>query len=93
MKYYVLEIAEGDEKIKGISASTFSDDEKTDEQNRFDAIASANQKLATSKSNLYKSDLVLVIDENGGIIDNRKLNNPYWKAKEVQPTVQPTEEA
>lgn len=84
MKYYVLEIAEGDAKIKGTSVSTFGDAEKTDEQNKFDAIASANQKLATSKSNLYKSDLVLIIDENGGIIDDRKLLNPYWKEPQTE---------
>lgn len=78
MRYYVLEISDGDNKIKGVSVSTFADENKTDEQNKFDAIASANQKLATAKSPLYKTDLVVVVDENGGIVDDRKLKNPYW---------------
>jgi len=84
MKYYVLEIAEGDAKIKGVSVGTFADETKTDAQNKFDAIESANQRLATAKSDLYKSDLVIVIDENGGFVDDRKLNNPYW----VEPSVE-----
>lgn len=78
MKYFVLEIADGDVKIKGVSVGTFADENKTDEQNKFDAIESANQRLATAKSVLYKSALVVVVDENGGIIDDRKINNPYY---------------
>ena len=65
MKYYVIEIATGDDKIKG-----FAIYEKETEK---EAVALFHQKLSTAmKSELYVSDLLIVIDEDGKVIKREK---------------------
>lgn len=65
MKFYVVEIAEGDEKVKG-----FATYEKASEK---EAVALFHQKLSTAmKSELFTSELVMVIDENGKVIKREK---------------------
>lgn len=60
MKFYVVEIADGDAKIKGKGIYEY------DALNN--AKASFHKKLGTAMaSNLYTEDLVMVIDSNGGI--------------------------
>lgn len=69
MKYYVFEAAEGDSKIAGVSVGTF------DTQNS--AVASFHGRLSTAmKSELYTSDLVLVIDEYGMVTKAEKFVRP-----------------
>lgn len=69
MKYFVFEVSEGDSKIAGKSAAEFSAEK--------DAIQSFHQRLATAmKSELYTSDLVMVIDENGVVIKREKYAVP-----------------
>lgn len=56
--FYVIEIATGDKKIEGKAVYEYT--------TKNEAIASYHQKLATAmNSDLYKSDLIMVIDDNG----------------------------
>lgn len=60
MKFYVIEIAEGDEKIKGVGAYAY--------ESRDLAIAAFHQKMSTAmKSDLYTREQLLVVDENNVI--------------------------
>lgn len=61
MKHYVIEIAEGDARVKG-----FAIYEKATEK---EAVALFHQKLATAmNSDLFTSELLLVIDEHGKVL-------------------------
>lgn len=65
MKYYVIEIAEGADAIKG-----FAIYEKPTEK---EAVALFHQKLSTAmKSDLYTSDLLMVIDEAGKVLKRER---------------------
>lgn len=65
MKYYVIEIAEGDAKISGKGIYEY-DNEKS-------AVASFHSKLGTAmKSDLYKSELIMVVDFDGKVIKREK---------------------
>lgn len=65
MKYYVIEIAEGDAKISGKGIYEY-DNEKS-------AVASFHSKLGTAmKSDLYKSELIMVVDSDGKVIKREK---------------------
>ena len=58
MKYYVIEIATGDSKIEGKSIYEYNTSNA--------ALGAFHQKLGTAmKSDLYTSDLLMVIDSNG----------------------------
>lgn len=60
MKYYVLEIAEGDPKIEGKAVYEY------DSLNK--ALANFHKKIGNARdSKMYKSVLVMVINSNGGI--------------------------
>lgn len=60
MKYYVVEISEGDSSIAGKAVYEFS--------TLNDAIASFHKKLGTAmSSSLYTSELVMVINSVGGV--------------------------
>lgn len=60
MKYYVVEISEGASSIAGKAVYEFS--------TLNDAIASFHKKLGTAmSSDLYTSDLVMVINSVGGV--------------------------
>lgn len=68
MKFYVIEIATGDAKIagKGIYEYTGEDAEKA-------AVATFHSKLGVAmKSDLYESDLLMVIDDSGKVIKREK---------------------
>lgn len=61
MNYYVIEIADGDDKIKGKGIYSYD--------NERDALASFHKKLGVAmSSDLYTSDLVMVINESGVVI-------------------------
>lgn len=76
MKYYVIEIADGDAKIKGVSIGTHDDIDK--------AVASFHSKMGTAmKSELYTREQLLVIDS---------FNNPLKSEVYERPVAQPTEE-
>ena len=65
MKYYVVEIAEGDSKISGKGVYEYA--------TLNEAKASFHKKLGTAMASaLYTSDLVMVIDSNGGIHASEK---------------------
>lgn len=69
MKYYLLEIATGDAKIAGKAVYEY-DSEK-------DVVASFHSKMGTAmKSDLYDSELVMAIDENGVIVKREKYTKP-----------------
>lgn len=68
MKYYVIEIATGDAKIQGKGIYEY--------ENRKDAVASFHKKLGVAMSSeLYTSDLVMVIDSFGGTVIGDYFSN------------------
>lgn len=83
MKYYVLEIANGDKKIAGKSVYEYNTEQ--------DAIASFHSKLGTAmKSDLYIDSLVMVINSDGWVIKSEKVVGKYV---EPQPVEEPIAEA
>lgn len=66
MKFYVIEIAEGDSKIAG---------KGTYEYNTLDeAVATFHSKMGTAmKSELYTSELLMVINSDGGVHRTEKF--------------------
>lgn len=66
--FYLIEIATGDAKIAARSIFTY-DNEK-------DAIANFHSRLGMAmKSDLYTTDLCMVIDENGTVLKREKYAN------------------
>lgn len=69
MTYYLVEISTGDAKVAGKAVYEY-DNEKN-------AIANFHGKLSTAmKSDLYESELVMVVDENGRVIKQEKYAVP-----------------
>lgn len=67
--YYVIEIATGDVKIAGKAVYEYA--------TANDAIAAFHGKLSTAmKSNLFDTELIIIIDETGKIIKREKYNKP-----------------
>lgn len=65
MKYYVIEIATGDSKVAGKSIYEYNTEKE--------AIASFHSKLGVAmKSDLYTSELLIVINEEGKVIERNK---------------------
>lgn len=63
--FYVIEIATGDSKIAGKGIYGYETEKE--------AVASFHQKLGTAmKSELFTSDLVMVIDAEGKVIKREK---------------------
>ena len=68
MKYYLIEISTGDEKIAGKAIYEY-DNEQT-------AIANFHSKLGTAmKSELYHTELVIVIDDKSNVIKTETFEN------------------
>lgn len=58
MKWYLIEVAEGDSKISGKAVYEY--------ENKSDAVANFHSKLGNAmKSELYTSELVMVINSKG----------------------------
>lgn len=67
--FYLVEISTGDSKIASRAVYAY-DNEK-------DAVANFHGKLTTAmKSDLYESDLCIVMDENGTVLRREKYNKP-----------------
>lgn len=65
MKFYVVEISDGDSKIAGKSIYEF--------QTEKEAVASFHSKLGTAmKSVLYTSELIMVVDSDGKVLKREK---------------------
>lgn len=65
MNYYVVEISTGEVAIKGKAVYEYGTEKE--------AIATFHQKLATAmKSEMYDSELLLVIDSEGKVIKREK---------------------
>lgn len=65
MKYYVLEIAEGDAKIAGKGVYEYATEKE--------AVASFHSKLGIAmKSAMYTSELIMVLDQDGKVIKREK---------------------
>lgn len=63
--FYLIEISAGDSKIAGRATYAYNT------QN--EAIANFHSKLGVAmKSDLYDSDLCMVIDENGSVLKREK---------------------
>lgn len=67
MKYFVIEIATGDSKIAGKGIYEFNTENE--------AVASFHSKLGTAmKSELYETELIMVVDSEGKLIKREKYN-------------------
>lgn len=67
--FYLIEIVTGDALVAGRAIYAY-DNEKN-------AIANFHSKLGTAmKSDLYESDLCMVINENGAVIKREKYTKP-----------------
>lgn len=67
--FYLIEISTGDAKIAARSIYAYSSEKE--------AIANFHAKLGIAmKSDLYESDLCMVIDEKGAVIKREKYNKP-----------------
>lgn len=63
--FYVIEIATGDAKTTGKGIYSY--------ENEHDAVATFHSKLGTAmKSDLYETDLIMVIDADGKVIKREK---------------------
>lgn len=63
--FYVIEISTGDAKITGKGIYSY--------ETEHDAVATFHSKLGTAmKSDLYESDLIMVIDADGKVIKREK---------------------
>ena len=66
MKFYVIEISEGDSKVSGKSIYEY--------ENLNEAVATFHSKLGTAmKSEQYTSELVMVINSEGGVHKQEKF--------------------
>jgi len=73
MKFYIIEISEGDAKIKGKSIYEY--------ETQREAVASFHKKLGTAmSSDLYTSELLMAISEKGAII----LKDRYDASVEIE---------
>lgn len=71
MKYYLIEIADGDDKIKGKGIYEYED--------RTLAIANFHSKLGVAmKSELYKREQLIVLNSANGIEANEVYVNEKW---------------
>lgn len=69
MKYYVFEVATGDSKIAGKGVYEYN--------TLNEAVANFHSKLGIAmKSDLYDSDLVMVINAEGGVHKVEKYTKP-----------------
>lgn len=69
MKYFVIEIATGDSKIAGKSIYEYA--------TYNEAVASFHKKLGTAMgSELYTSDLVMVVDQYGNVAKSEFYSKP-----------------
>lgn len=65
MKYYLIEISEGNSKIRGKAVYEYD--------TLHDAVASFHSKMGVAmKSELYTSELLMVINSEGGVYENSK---------------------
>ena len=77
MKYYVIEISNGDERIQGKAVYEYNTVNE--------AVAIFHQKLATAmKSDLYTSELVLVINETGRVFKTENYVATIEETQEVE---------
>ena len=78
MKHYVIEIATGDSKIAG--KSIYEHEADTPEESKKMAVASYHSKMGSAmKSDLFTSEMVMVIDEFGGVVIS-----DYYRTNEVE---------
>lgn len=69
MKFFVIEIATGDEKIAGKGIYEYGSEKE--------AVATFHSKLGTAmKSELYESDLVMVVDGFGNVVKRERYVEP-----------------
>lgn len=80
-KFYVTEFVEGDPKVAGISCATFTNTNM--DKAKAAAVASWHKRLGIAgASDLYDSDLCMVIDSADGTIVKREK---YVKVVEPKP--------
>ena len=63
--YYLIEISTGDAKVAGKAIYTYT--------NENDVIANFHSKLGVAmKSELYNTELLMAIDDNGKVLEQRR---------------------
>lgn len=73
--FYLIEISTGDTKIQGKAIYEYDSLDK--------AVANFHSKLGVAmKSELYKTELVMVIDENGSVWKVEKYESKYGVSEE-----------
>lgn len=67
--YYVLEVSTGDSKIAGKSVYQYG--------TITEAVATFHSKLgAAMKSELFETELIMVIEDNGSVVCSEKYTKP-----------------
>ena len=80
MKFYLVEISEGDSKVSGKSIYEY--------ETLNDAVATFHSKLGMAmNSELYTSELIMVINSEGGVHKQEKF------IREVDPVEEQVEES
>lgn len=75
MKYYVIEISTGDAKIAGKGVYEYDTESK--------ALATLFKKMGTAmSSDLYESELLLVINQNGAVVKRESYEREQEKTEE-----------
>lgn len=83
MKYYLFEVSTGDERITGKSVYEYDSEQL--------AVANFHSKMGTAmKSELYDTELGMVIDEYGTVLKRERYVKPVPVVEE--PQEEPTEE-
>lgn len=79
--FYVIEIATGDSKIAGKSIYEYSTENE--------AVASFHSKMGTAmKSEMYTSELLLVIDASGSVLKREKFVRPISVVEVAVPEIE-----
>lgn len=85
MKFYLIEISEGNTKIEGKGVYEYATLDA--------AVASFHSKMGSAmKSDLFKSEQLVVLNSENGIHKEEKWNNPNWVDPEPEPEPQPEPE-
>lgn len=77
--FYLIEIATGDPKVAGKAIYEYSTEN--------DAIASFHAKMGSAmKSELYSSELLIVVDSDGILVKREKYVVPVVVPEDVEPS-------
>lgn len=77
MKYYLIEVVTGDDKVKGKGMYEYD--------TLKEAVANFHQKLGIAmKSDLYETNLLMVVNSEGGVHEIESYKNTSYTPPEVE---------